>query len=99
MTEASLTHSQYTADYNVEYEYRSETFVLLNDTNVEALIHAEHPGARIHKIHWDGCARLETEPKDDGRILHPPTWPIDREYARQYDAWAARRRAQGLPLR
>lgn len=33
------------------------------------------------------------------QVLHPPTFPIDREYARRYDAWAAQRRAQGLPLR
>jgi hypothetical protein len=94
----STTHSQYTFDYNVGYEYRSETRILLTGTNVAALIRIEHPGAHIHKIHWDGCAWADQEPQP-GPVMHPPTFPIDPEYARRYSAWCARRRAQGLPVR
>jgi len=32
-------------------------------------------------------------------VMHPPSWPVDPEYARRYDAWVAERIAAGLPWR
>jgi len=33
------------------------------------------------------------------QVMHPPSWPVDPEYARRYDAWVAERIAAGLPWR
>lgn len=33
------------------------------------------------------------------QVMHAPTWPIDPEYARKYDAWARRQQAIGRPTR
>jgi len=32
-------------------------------------------------------------------VMHPPTWPIDPEYARKYDAWVSHMTKVGLPRR
>lgn len=32
-------------------------------------------------------APIETEPE---QVMHPPTWPFDPEYCREYSAWQAR---------
>jgi hypothetical protein len=32
-------------------------------------------------------------------VMHPPTFPVDREYARRYDAWVTRQLAAGRPWR
>lgn len=31
------------------------------------------------------------------QVMHAPSWPIDPEYARKYDAWMARQTEAGRP--
>ena len=57
-------------------------------------------GEKVKTVEW---VEIAPEPKKVPAtvdlLMHPPTWPIDPDYARQYDRWVENRIKNGLHWR
>lgn len=53
-------------------------------------------GAFVKTVEWTTIGEPTTKTV---QVMHPPTYPIDPEYARKYDAYVARQQAAGRPWR
>lgn len=57
-------------------------------------------GRYVKTVTWTAIGGEAPAPAEPAvQVMHPPTWPFNREYARKFDAWKAAQIAAGRPWR